>query len=30
MRDGVLDDVARFTSNAAREDDQTLLVLRLP
>jgi hypothetical protein len=30
MRDGVLYDVARFTSNAAREDDQTLLVLRLP
>jgi hypothetical protein len=30
LRDGVLADVARFTSNAPREDDQTILVLRLP
>jgi len=30
LRDGVLDDVARFTSHAPREDDQTILVLRLP
>jgi sigma-B regulation protein RsbU (phosphoserine phosphatase) len=30
LRDGVLADVAHFTANAPREDDQTLLVLRLP
>ncbi|HEX3557069.1 MAG TPA: PP2C family protein-serine/threonine phosphatase [Thermoanaerobaculia bacterium] len=30
MRDGVLADVTRFTANAPREDDQTILVLRLP
>jgi hypothetical protein len=30
VRDGVLADVARFTVNAPREDDQTILVLRLP
>jgi hypothetical protein len=30
LRDGVLADVTRFTSNAPREDDQTILVLRLP
>jgi len=30
VRDGVLADVARFTANAPREDDQTILVLRLP
>jgi hypothetical protein len=30
LRDGVLADVARFTDGAPREDDQTLLVLRLP
>ncbi len=30
LRDGVLADVTRFTANAPREDDQTLLVLRLP
>jgi len=30
LRDGVLADLARFTSNAPREDDQTILVLRLP
>ncbi len=30
VRDGVLADVTRFTSNAPREDDQTILVLRLP
>jgi sigma-B regulation protein RsbU (phosphoserine phosphatase) len=29
-RDGVLADVARFTASAPREDDQTILVLRLP
>ncbi|MFY9826393.1 MAG: PP2C family protein-serine/threonine phosphatase [Thermoanaerobaculia bacterium] len=29
-RDGVLGDVARFTAGAPREDDQTVLVLRLP
>ncbi len=29
-RDGVLADVTRFTANAPREDDQTILVLRLP
>jgi DNA-binding transcriptional ArsR family regulator len=30
LRDGVLGDVARFTGDAPREDDQTILVLRLP
>ena len=30
VRDGVLADVARFTANAPREDDQTIVVLRLP
>jgi hypothetical protein len=30
LRDGVLADVDRFTRHAPREDDQTLLVLRLP
>ncbi len=30
VRDGVLADVARFTVDAPREDDQTILVLRLP
>lgn len=30
LRDGVLADVTRFTGNAPREDDQTILVLRLP
>ncbi|HVT57523.1 MAG TPA: PP2C family protein-serine/threonine phosphatase [Thermoanaerobaculia bacterium] len=30
LRDGVLADVSRFTANAPREDDQTILVLRLP
>lgn len=30
LRDGVLADVARFTGDAPREDDQTILVLRLP
>lgn len=30
LRDAVLADVARFTGNSPREDDQTLLVLRLP
>ena len=30
LRDGILADVARFTGNAPREDDQTILVLRLP
>ncbi len=30
LRDGVLEDVARFTAHAPREDDQTILVLRLP
>jgi hypothetical protein len=30
LRDGVLSDVTRFTANAPREDDQTILVLRLP
>ena len=28
--DGILADLARFTGNLPREDDQTLLVLRLP
>jgi len=30
LRDGVLADLARFTGNQPREDDQTLLALRLP
>ena len=30
LRDGILADVAKFTANAPREDDQTILVLRLP
>lgn len=30
LRDGILDDVARFTGHAPREDDQTIVVLRLP
>jgi sigma-B regulation protein RsbU (phosphoserine phosphatase) len=30
LRDGVLADVASFTSGALREDDMTILVLRLP
>lgn len=30
LRDGVLADVGRFTGNVPREDDQTVLVLRLP
>ncbi|HKI03082.1 MAG TPA: PP2C family protein-serine/threonine phosphatase [Thermoanaerobaculia bacterium] len=30
LRDGVLSDVTRFTANAPREDDQTIVVLRLP
>ncbi len=30
IRDGVLADVVRFTHHAPREDDQTILVLRLP
>jgi Stage II sporulation protein E (SpoIIE) len=30
VRDGVLGDVALFTGDAPREDDQTILVLRLP
>jgi sigma-B regulation protein RsbU (phosphoserine phosphatase) len=30
VRDGVLGDVAHFTGDAPREDDQTILVLRLP
>ncbi|HVR95579.1 MAG TPA: PP2C family protein-serine/threonine phosphatase [Thermoanaerobaculia bacterium] len=30
IRDGVLADVDRFTRHAPREDDQTILVLRLP
>jgi sigma-B regulation protein RsbU (phosphoserine phosphatase) len=30
LRDGILADVARFTGDAPREDDQTILVLRLP
>ncbi len=29
-RDGVLGDVARFTAGSPREDDQTIVVLRLP
>jgi hypothetical protein len=30
LRDAVLADVARFTRHAPREDDQTILILRLP
>jgi len=30
LRDGVLEDVTRFTGQIPREDDQTILVLRLP
>ncbi len=30
LRDGVLADVQRFTGNGPREDDQTILILRLP
>jgi len=30
LRDGVLADLERFTAGAPREDDQTILVLRLP
>jgi sigma-B regulation protein RsbU (phosphoserine phosphatase) len=30
LRDGILADIARFTGDQPREDDQTLLVLRLP
>ena len=30
IRDGVLEDVAHFSRHAPREDDQTLLVLRMP
>jgi hypothetical protein len=30
LRDGILADVSRFTGDAPREDDQTILVLRLP
>jgi serine phosphatase RsbU (regulator of sigma subunit) len=30
LRDGILDDVTRFTGQIPREDDQTILVLRLP
>ena len=30
VRDGVLGDVALFTRDAPREDDQTIVVLRLP
>ncbi|HEX7182604.1 MAG TPA: PP2C family protein-serine/threonine phosphatase [Thermoanaerobaculia bacterium] len=30
LRDGVLADVGRFAGNVPREDDQTVLVLRLP
>jgi hypothetical protein len=30
LRDGVLADITRFTAHAPREDDQTILVLRLP
>jgi len=30
LRDGVLADITRFTGNQPREDDQTLLALRLP
>jgi serine phosphatase RsbU (regulator of sigma subunit) len=30
LRDGILEDVVRFTGQIPREDDQTILVLRLP
>jgi hypothetical protein len=30
LRDGILADVEKFTAHAPREDDQTILVLRLP
>jgi sigma-B regulation protein RsbU (phosphoserine phosphatase) len=30
LRDGVLADIARFTGDVPREDDQTVLELRLP
>jgi sigma-B regulation protein RsbU (phosphoserine phosphatase) len=30
LRDAVLEDVTRFTGQIPREDDQTILVLRLP
>ncbi len=30
LRDGILEDVTRFTGQIPREDDQTILVLRLP
>ena len=30
LRDGVLEDVERFTGGGERDDDQTILVLRLP
>ena len=30
VRDGVLGDITRFTGDAPREDDQTIVVLRLP
>jgi serine phosphatase RsbU (regulator of sigma subunit) len=30
LRDGVLEDMTRFTGQIPREDDQTILVLRLP
>ena len=30
MRDGILADVEAFTRSAPREDDVTLLVLRMP
>jgi len=30
LRDGILADITRFTGDQPREDDQTLLVLRLP
>jgi hypothetical protein len=30
LRDGILADITRFTGNQPREDDQTLLALRLP
>ncbi|HZF09549.1 MAG TPA: PP2C family protein-serine/threonine phosphatase [Thermoanaerobaculia bacterium] len=30
MRDGVLQDIERFTGGAPREDDQTVLVLKVP
>jgi len=30
VRDGVLEDMTDFTGDVPREDDQTILVLRLP